>query len=102
MFCATKNGRRVRPHSEADTATSFFGAVKVDSFAQGLLQGEKKMSLTFTNECLIAAKSYLRTLITSQGEEESLSSYLKDIGHHVKCAKTATLVGNLSYHTFKR
>lgn len=96
-----KNGRRARPHSEADTATSFFGAVKVDSFAQGLLQGKKKMSTTSQMNAS-QQQNPIWVLIASQGEEESLSSYLKDIGHHVKCGKTATLAGNLSYHTLKK
>lgn len=51
--------RAFLPHSEADTATSFFGAVKVDSFTQGLLQ--KKENVTDIHKLM--QKSYLRNLI---------------------------------------
>lgn len=37
-----KEEKRCDLHSEADTATSFFWAVKVASFAQGLLQETKR------------------------------------------------------------
>lgn len=41
------------PHSEADTATRLFGAVKVDSFAQGFLQHKER-----ANEYLAAANPH--------------------------------------------
>lgn len=61
------------PHSKADTVTRLFGAVKVDSFAQGFLQHKEE-----TNEYLAAANPNQERQIDFLRAWESLGSfYLK-------------------------
>lgn len=59
-------------HSEADTATSFFRAVKVVSFTQGLLQ-EKENVTDIYKLMAYGSKSY-----PSQVTQVFLDSYLKN------------------------
>lgn len=64
-----RDDRCFRLQSEADTVTSFFWAVKVDSFAQGLLQEKENVNWT---ECLTAENPNQRKLIASQGAHDSI------------------------------
>lgn len=73
--CHEERGNHL--HSEADRATSFLGAVRVTSFAQGFLQ--EKENVTEIHKLMpYSSKSYLRKLTASRGGPGVLSSYLEN------------------------
>lgn len=82
FMAESKNSHTVRRrrgfhlHSEADTATSFFGTVKVVSFTQGLLQ-EKENVTDIHKLMAYGSKSYPLKVIASQ-VTVFLGSYLKN------------------------
>lgn len=78
------------PHSEADTATRLFGAVKVDSFAQGFLQHKEE-----TNEYLEAANPNQERQTDFLRVWESLGSFYLKFRSLSFMVKIITLGGSL-------